>query len=144
MRNISTRLAVLAVLVFAANYNHDKKNNAQALAYSSKAIEVLQTKPKPEEISEADWEKKKQTMLGIAYWTQGVSYNDQKQYAQAVEIFKLNVESYPQSANVYDSLGEAYMMNGERDLAIKNYEKSLVLNPANQGAITALKKLRGN
>ena len=71
------------VLVFAANYNREKKNDAQALAYSSKAIEVLQTKPKPEEISEADWEKKKQTMLGIAYWTQGASYNDQKQYAQA-------------------------------------------------------------
>ncbi|HYX27840.1 MAG TPA: tetratricopeptide repeat protein [Pyrinomonadaceae bacterium] len=67
-----------------------------------------------------------------------------KKYSQAIEILKLNVESYPQSANVYDSLGEAYMMNGEKELAIKNYEKSLSLNPVNEGAAAALKKLRGN
>ena len=67
-----------------------------------------------------------------------------KKYSQAIEIFKLNVESHPQSANAYDSLGEAYMINGEKELAIRNYEKSLALNPANQGAVTALQKLRGN
>ena len=67
-----------------------------------------------------------------------------KKFDQAIEVFKLNVESYPQSANVYDSLGAAYMMNGDQELAIKNYEKSLSLNPANDGAAAALKKLRGN
>jgi hypothetical protein len=40
-------------------------------------------------------------------------------------IFKLNVEAFPQSSDVYDSLGEAYMINGDKELAVKNYEKSL-------------------
>src|SRR5438034_420044 len=34
--------------------------------------------------------------------------------------------------NTYDSLGEAYGVAGEKDLAIKNYEKSIELNPKNE------------
>ncbi|HEX7334562.1 MAG TPA: hypothetical protein VF290_23880, partial [Pyrinomonadaceae bacterium] len=60
---------------------------------------------------------------------------------EAIEIFKLNVEAYPQAANPYDSLGEAYMTVNERELAIQNYKKSLELNPGNSGAVEALKKL---
>ena len=44
---------------------------------------------------------------------------------EAIEIFKLNVELYPNSANVYDSLGEAYMNNGDIKNAIQNYKKLL-------------------
>ncbi|MEW6213420.1 MAG: tetratricopeptide repeat protein, partial [Acidobacteriota bacterium] len=60
----------------------------------------------------------------------------------AIEIFKLNVEAFPRAWNVYDSLGEAYMKKGNRELAIKNYEKSLELNPQNGGAMEALRRLR--
>lgn len=59
----------------------------------------------------------------------------------AIEIFKLNVKMYPQSANVYDSLGEAYMNDGQKELAIQNYKKSLELNPDNTNAKEMLKKL---
>ncbi|MBV8549724.1 MAG: hypothetical protein JOY54_00365 [Acidobacteriaceae bacterium] len=71
------------VLLFAADYNREKKDLAKTLTYSQKLIEVMQTKPKPEEVSDADWEKKKQTMMGVAYWMQGISYNGQQQYGQA-------------------------------------------------------------
>jgi len=59
----------------------------------------------------------------------------------AIEIFKLNVEMFPQGFNTYDSLGEAYMVNGDKQLAIQNYKKSLELNPKNTNAVEKLKKL---
>jgi tetratricopeptide (TPR) repeat protein len=62
----------------------------------------------------------------------------------AIEVLKQNVADYPQSFNVYDSLGEAYAANGDKELAIKNYERSIELNPANKEGIEALKKLREN
>jgi tetratricopeptide (TPR) repeat protein len=57
------------------------------------------------------------------------------------KITPLNVEAYPESSNVYDSLGEAYMLNGEKAPAIENYEKSLKLNPNNANAVEKLKLL---
>ena len=48
---------------------------------------------------------------------------------------------HPDAFNTYDSLGEAYMKAGQRDRAIKNYRKSLELNPDNVGAVEMLKKL---
>jgi len=61
---------------------------------------------------------------------------------EAIEIFKLNSEVYPESANVYDSLGEGLIASGNTDLAIENYQKSLDLNPDNENAKEMLKKLK--
>jgi predicted Zn-dependent protease len=63
---------------------------------------------------------------------------------EAIELFKLNAEAYPQSANVYDSLAEAYMASGDKELAIKNYKKSLELDAKNANAVEMLKKLNAN
>jgi CubicO group peptidase (beta-lactamase class C family) len=57
--------------------------------------------------------------------------------------FQKNVQEYPQSSDAYDSVGEAYMKMGQKDLAIQNYEKSLQLNPKNENAVRRLKKLKG-
>jgi hypothetical protein len=65
-----------------------------------------------------------------------------KKYKEAILIFQLNVEAYPQSTNVYDSLGEAYMDDGDKPRAIANYQKSLELNPKNGNAVEMLQKLR--
>lgn len=64
------------------------------------------------------------------------------QTSGAITIFQRNVQEYPQSGNVYDSLGEAYMKAGQKDLAIQNCEKSLQLNPKNQHAVEMLEKLK--
>jgi len=61
---------------------------------------------------------------------------------KAIELFQLNVSNYPTSFNVYDSLGEAYLIKGEKALAIENFEKSLELNPNNKNAKGILQTLR--
>jgi len=60
---------------------------------------------------------------------------------EAIEVFKYAVSEYPESANSYDSLGEAYMKSGDKKNAIKNYKKSLELNPNNDNAKKMLKEL---
>ncbi len=72
----------------------------------------------------------------------GYKYLGDSDWDTAIEIFKLNVTAYPTSFNVYDSLGEAYMKAGKTDLAIKNYEKSLQLNPDNKNGLEMLEKLK--
>jgi tetratricopeptide (TPR) repeat protein len=62
--------------------------------------------------------------------------------AGAIQVFKLNAETFPDSANVWDSLAEGYLKAGELKKAQENYEKSLSLDPANQGAKDALKKIK--
>jgi CubicO group peptidase (beta-lactamase class C family) len=67
-----------------------------------------------------------------------------KKTKKAIEVFKLNVEAYPDSANVYDSLAEAYMNDGNIDLAIKYYRKTLEMIPkdtkANKATLENLKR----
>lgn len=67
--------------------------------------------------------------------------NRKKKTKQAIEIFKFNVKVNPKYANGYDSLAEAYMINGDKTLAIKNYAKSLEMNPRNTNAVEKLKEL---
>lgn len=62
--------------------------------------------------------------------------------SEAIEIFKLNTVAYPQSSNTFDSLAEAYQVSGNKELAIKNYQKAIELDPTNLHAVDMLKKLR--
>ena len=64
-----------------------------------------------------------------------------RKFGEAIRILQLNVEAYPRSSNVYDSLGEAYMGDGNKPLAIANYQKSLELNAKNRGAVVMLQRL---
>ncbi len=64
----------------------------------------------------------------------GYEFLGDKKTALAISIFKFNTEKFPESSNVWDSLGEAYMINGDKELAISNYKKSLELNPDNENA----------
>lgn len=72
----------------------------------------------------------------------GYDYLGQEKFGLAISIMKFNVSVFPESANAYDSLGEAYMLAGKKEHAIENYEKSLRLNPGNKNAVESLKKLK--
>jgi hypothetical protein len=63
---------------------------------------------------------------------------------EAVAVFELNVEAYPNAFNTHDSLGEAYIVRGDTAQAIVSYEKSLELNPQNTNAAQMLERLRGD
>ena len=63
--------------------------------------------------------------------------------AGAIRILQLNVETHPRSSNAYDSLAEAYLAAGQKDLAVQNYEKALALNPKQRSAAAALARLAG-
>jgi glyoxylase-like metal-dependent hydrolase (beta-lactamase superfamily II) len=62
--------------------------------------------------------------------------------AEAIAVFKMIVDYYPDSWNAWDSLGEAYMTDGETDLAIESYTKSLALNPDNDNATRQIESMK--
>jgi hypothetical protein len=66
-----------------------------------------------------------------------------KRVDEAIEVFKLNVEFYPDSANVYDSLGDAYQAAGKKEEAIKAYEKALSIDPGYASSLENLRRLKG-
>ncbi len=68
-------------------------------------------------------------------------FREEPDIPTAIAIFELNVELYPDAFNTWDSLGEAYVANGETQLAIESYQRSLELNPDNANAVTKLAEL---
>ena len=61
--------------------------------------------------------------------------------ADAIEVFKLNVRAYPRSANVYDSLAEAYLETGHKAAAALWYREALRRSPADDRVRSTLQKL---
>lgn len=74
--------------------------------------------------------------------TYGYVLIDQGNIDDALLVFELNTLAYPDSYRVYDSLGEAHMKKGNTELAIKNYNKVLELNPKDENAPKMLKKIK--
>lgn len=64
-----------------------------------------------------------------------------KKFKDAIQIYKLDAEEFPDWWWVYDSLGEAYTAVGEKELATENYKKSPQLDPGNQHAALRVKQL---
>ena len=62
--------------------------------------------------------------------------------AGAVEVFEANVEKNPTDPNAWDSLGEGYFNNGQKEKAINSFKKSLSLNPPANVKANSLKILK--
>ncbi len=60
---------------------------------------------------------------------------------EAIAVFRLNTETFPDAFNTWDSLAEAYLAQGDRESAIRFYRKSLELNPENRNAREQLEEL---
>ena len=65
-----------------------------------------------------------------------------KSYDLAIKYFQLNIDYYPNSSNVYDSMGEALMNKGDKKQAIEYYQRAIQLNPSNVSAMEMIKKMQ--
>ena len=74
----------------------------------------------------------------------GYEFLRQKKFREAVGVFSLNAELYPGSANVFDSLGEAYATSGDREGAIRSFRKVLEIDPTHANALAQLRSLGAN
>lgn len=81
-------------------------------------------------------ENTERTVNFLGYWLLTRQRHD-----DAIAVFELNAESYPGSANVWDSLAEGHLRRGDRDRAVELYEKSLALDPGNESAKRKLASL---
>ena len=81
-----------------------------------------------------DFSEQELNLLGYKLWSV-------KKIGEAIEIFKLNTAAYPGSSNACESLGEAYLEHGDRQLARECFIKSLSIDPQNSDAIRMLKKI---
>jgi dienelactone hydrolase len=63
-------------------------------------------------------------------------------FPEAIAIFKFDTFLFPDAAYIYDELADAYAKNGQTDLAIASYEKSLAIKPDNPSAKAELEKLK--
>jgi CubicO group peptidase (beta-lactamase class C family) len=73
--------------------------------------------------------------------TLGYRMLDLRRPADAVALFRRNAQEFPQSANVYDSLGDGYAAAGRREDAIEAYKRSVALDPSNTHAVGAIRDL---
>jgi len=83
-----------------------------------------------------NFDEQELNLLGYKLW----SIN---KLTEAIAVFKLNVMAYPKSSNTYESLGEAYLKQGDRQQAEEDFKTSLKLDPQNEDAIRMLKKING-
>jgi tetratricopeptide (TPR) repeat protein len=67
---------------------------------------------------------------------------DENKVNDAIKIFELNTEAFPASSNTFDSLGEAYLKKGDKQAALKSYQRALEIDPRNLHAANMLMKIK--
>lgn len=115
------------MLLAAADYYLNKNDNAKVLAYSGKLVEVMSAKPKPEGVSDADWEKKKTLTLGLAHWMTGISYSNQSKWAETDKSMR---QALPLVKGNEQLLAVAYFHLGLANFQMKNIVDAIKFNQA--------------
>ncbi|MFC2104249.1 FKBP-type peptidyl-prolyl cis-trans isomerase [Bacteroidota bacterium] len=72
----------------------------------------------------------------------GYKLLNEEKYEASKVVLELNAKEHPENFDVWDSLGEIYMVIGKNELAIESYEKSLEIYPKNTNAIDMIKKIK--
>jgi tetratricopeptide (TPR) repeat protein len=87
-------------LLMAADLSQSRKEPEKMLDYATRLVQVLQTKAAPAGVPEAEWEKQKNTKLGLGYWYQGLGYNSQEKFAEADKALRQAVPLLPARSSV--------------------------------------------
>ncbi len=74
----------------------------------------------------------------------GSEWMNKGRVAEAIEVFKLNLEAFPESSGAFTSLGSAYLNSGDEELAASCFRKSIEMNPDNERAAHMLQELEGS
>ncbi|MBL0341385.1 MAG: tetratricopeptide repeat protein [Bacteroidetes bacterium] len=134
----------IAKIIFDKNYKPTipKPDNETNQKFSAEIIETVLNQGL--EVAKLKYSNRssKNEVLEYILNNKGYDLLSQKKYDEAVGVFTMNCIANPDSYNAYDSLGEAYMNKGDKTSAIKNYEKSLQLDPTNRNAEVMIKKLK--
>jgi serine-type D-Ala-D-Ala carboxypeptidase/endopeptidase len=142
------RLSDLAQTVYNERFFTNDQRLAEGFGFSSSINQLLDSLHKKgfEHAISAMPEIKKEIPNFKLYENEvnswGYYYYFKGQKEKALEIFKLNVSLYPLSANTYDSLAGTYEELGDKQNAIKNYEKEIELSAGNKDIEDHLKKLK--
>ncbi len=87
-------------LLMAADLSQSRKEPDRMLEYAMRLIQVLQTKAAPAGVPAEEWEKQKNTKLGLGYWYQGLGYNSQEKFAEADKALRQAVPLLPPGSSV--------------------------------------------
>jgi tetratricopeptide (TPR) repeat protein len=79
------------MLLVSADAAFNKKDYDRTQSCATKVVTAVSGKAKPDGMSDADWEARKNNLLGRAYWLEGVSYGIQNKHAQADKTLRAGV-----------------------------------------------------
>jgi len=114
----------------------------ERLAFTKQMIETALTSGAEAAAARLSARAKGIELLEDTVNNKGYELLEEKKFKEAIELFRLNTIAFPQSANAFDSLGEAYLEAGNNAFAIENYRISLSLDPENEYALNVLKRLK--
>lgn len=144
-RTSATKVATnLAAIVFDEPYELPRRQVSDLLVatFQEKGVEAAVAKYRELERSRPagyNFNDSESTLNRLAY-----DLLDSERTADAIAIFELNVERFPQSANRLDSLADGYLAKGDTGSAIKALERSLALDPENAYAAGKLRELKAD
>jgi CubicO group peptidase (beta-lactamase class C family) len=134
----------IAKIIFEKNYQPTipKPDTEGNRKFSQEIIELILNKGLNDAL---DMYKKRPAQTEVLEYIlnrKGYALLSENKLDEAIAVFTMNCVANPNSFNAYDSLAEAFMNKGDKKAAIKNYEKSLQLDPTNQNAEEMIKKLK--
>jgi hypothetical protein len=138
---ITIALMMLLLLSFLSTAQEKSEFKNSAANFLAQAIDTLDSQAAMEKFHQIKSDTKSYFFDEREFNRLGYRLLNQYKIAEAIAVLKLNTELYPDSWNVWDSLGESYIYADNKKLAVQSYKKSLELNPQNQNGFWTLRRI---